>query len=79
MRLDCLRRGLDTLVTREENRSDESPNSDETAEMASDCHLIRDKGNPTCIDAVGSTNDNTSGGRENHVTHPIDDKGGKQE
>jgi len=79
VRLDCLRRSLDTLVTREENRSNKSPNSDKTVEMASNCHLIHDKGNPTCIDAVGSMNDNTSGGCKNHVTHPIDDKGGKQE
>jgi len=33
--------------------------------MASDCHLVRNKGNPACIDVAGLMNDDTSSGREN--------------
>jgi len=47
-----------------------SPDGDEAMEMASDCHLVRDEGNPTCIDGVGSTNDDTSTGHESYLTHP---------
>ena len=48
-----------------------SPEGEEAVEMPSDCHPIRDGGNPTRIDEAGSTNDDTSAGRENHLMHPI--------
>jgi len=48
-----------------------SPDGDEAVETASGCHFVRDEGNPACIDAAGSTNDDTSAGRESHLTHPI--------
>ena len=39
--------------------------------MASDCHLVRDEENPTCIDGAGSTNGDTSAGRKDYLTHLI--------
>ena len=39
--------------------------------MASNCHLVRNKENPACIDTAGSMNDDTSGGHENHQIHLI--------
>jgi hypothetical protein len=48
-----------------------SPGGDEAVEMASDCHLVRGAGNSACIDGAESTNDDTSGGRESHLTNPI--------
>jgi len=46
-----------------------SPDSDKAVEMASDCHLVRDEGNPACIDGVGLTNDNTSASHKGYLTH----------
>ena len=48
-----------------------SPDGDGAVEMASDSHLVRDGGDPACINAAGSTNDDTSADRESHLTHPI--------
>jgi len=30
----------------------------------SNCHLVRNKENPACVDTVGSTNNDTSGGHD---------------
>ena len=38
-----------------------SHDGDEAVETASDCHLIRNEGNPACIDAAGLMNDDMSG------------------
>jgi len=48
-----------------------SPGGDEAVEMESDCHLVCDQGNLACIDAAGSTNDDTTAGSESHLTSPI--------
>jgi len=48
-----------------------SPGGEEAVEMASDRQLVRDEGNLACIDAAGSANDDTTAGRESHLTHPF--------
>ena len=39
--------------------------------MASNYHLVRGAGNPACINGAESTSDDTTGGRERHLTDPI--------